>query len=193
VNIDNIDCRDWHGLSWIEDEESGVFSVIRKGVAVDVKKGEGYIYNNHDRRDYIAPSYRIDDIGMGKIAFIPFDFGTNYHKVQTLVYISYIKKLINSMTVPFVELNRRFIDVSMLKGDDNKVLLNLLNMNQGRHSLTVGIYDEIPAIYDIEIKVNIPFNKVSMPLGDEFEYEVTDDGVIIKLKKLELHTVIELS
>ena len=193
VNINNIDCRDWHGLSWIEDEESGIFSVIRIGSTVDVKKGEGYIYINHDRRDHIAPSYRIDNIGSGKIAFVPFDFGTNYHKVQTLVYISYIKNLICKMTKPYIELNRRFIDVSMLKGDNGKILLNLLNMNQGRHSLTVGVYDEIPAIYDIEIKINKPYKNVNMPLGEEFECKILEDSVIIKLKKLDVHTIIELS
>ena len=66
-------------------------------------------------------------------------------------------------------------------------------MNQGRHSLTVGIYDEIPAIYDIEIKINMPYKNINMPLGEEFECKILEDGVIIKLKKLDVHTIIELS
>ena len=179
-------------------DEDGGFSGItdfvlnkRPAKILDIKSGNDMLYSTSDLRDAFIPSYRIDKLEKGEIAFIPFDFATDYFNARSYIHRNFIKKILLSLNRPTIEINRTTIDISMQE-DGDSIFVNLLNMNQGRHSLETLIYDEIPPIYDVEIKINKPYTEVSMPLGEEFFAETTIDSTIIKLKKLDIHSVIKL-
>lgn len=158
---------------------------------LDIKTGDGMLYKNADLRDEYLPSYRIDSIGKGKIAWVPFDFATDYKGQRTYMHTNFMKNILCELAKPMIEVNRKMIDMSLQKGE-NGLILNLLNMNQGRHSFDVLVYDEIPSICDVEILIHKPFAKVEMPLGEKFEVETGKDYTKIRLPRLDIHSVITL-
>lgn len=158
----------------------------------DIKSGGDMIYEYNDLRYPMCPSYGIENYGKGKIAWIPFDFASTYCKARTYIYVDFIKKVLNGLKRPFIEINKNFVDMSLLKTENNGLLLNLLNMNQGRHSCDILTYNEIPEIRDIEIVVRKPYKNVSMPLGESFTFETDEETTTIRLDKLDIHSIIVL-
>lgn len=159
---------------------------------LDLVEGEGYIYKNVDLRDAILPSYRIDSYGKGKIAYVPFDFGQCYLESRCYITTNYLGKILKDLAQPNIEINKKNIDL-ILQNNGSGYILNLVNMLQSRHALYTIVYDEIPEIHNVTVKVKGSFKSVSMPLGEKFTYEITRDAVIIHLDKLEIHSVIELN
>ncbi|MBQ8249207.1 MAG: alpha-L-fucosidase [Clostridia bacterium] len=158
---------------------------------LDLTSGEGTIYTNADLRDGILPSYRIDDYGKGKIAYVPYNFGYHYSLGRSYNVRNYLKKILMQLEAPVIEIDRTNIDLTMQECDDG-LIVNLLNMQQGRHSLTYLVYDEVPEVYNVTVKVKGKFTGVTMPLGEKFTYELTDDGAVIKLERLDIHSIIVL-
>lgn len=187
--------------AWILDD-NGSFCGITPSVSeenikkrlcriLDIKTGDDVLYENSDLRDKYLPAYRIDDYGKGKIAWIPFDFGTDYMGQRTYIHVNFIKKILYKLAKPVIEVNRKRIDLSMQESE-NGLIVNLLNMNQGRHTYDILVYDEIDEIHDVEVIVHEKFGKVSMPLGEDFEYESGEDYTKISLKRLDIHSIILL-
>ena len=170
--------------------EDGRFEQIT-GDVLDLKCGEDMLYYNSDLRDEYVPSYRICDYGKGAAAFIPFDFGKSFFALRSTKKRDFIKKVMKELEEPSVEINKKHIDISVLE-NENGIIVNLLNMYQNRSDMSVDIYDEIEPIYDIEIKINGHFDNVKMPLGEKFDFEISEDFAKIKLQKLDIHSVIEL-
>ena len=79
-----------------------------------------------------------------------------------------------------------------LQEDGDAVLLNLINMNQDRHSLEYFVFEEIPAVYNVEVILNKVYSQVTMPLGEEFTWEIQDGKTIIRLPELNIHSIIRL-
>lgn len=158
---------------------------------LDLKKGEGGLYLWPDLRYWSYPSYRTDSYGKGSITYIPFDLGSFYFHSCNFIYQNYLTEVLNGLSAPFVKLNAKRVDITMQENDGG-VYLNLVNMNQGRNNLTYNVYDEVPPVYNLEIKINKAYSKVSMPLGEQFTYSVSGDTTTVKMDKLDIHTIIEL-
>jgi len=159
---------------------------------VDLGEGEGYLYSNHDLRDADVPAYRVDEYGSGKILFIPFDLGTTYFDGRTYNMVNYLKKVLRNAAEPMIEINRKNIDISMQEDGDG-FLVNLVNMYQGRHSLNIVVYDEIPPIYGVDVVIHGTYQNVTMPLGESFTCEYGTDFVKIHMEHLDIHSVIRVS
>jgi len=158
---------------------------------LDLKKGDEMLYSNGDLRDELVPAYRIESIGKGKIAFIPYNYATEYAVGRSYIITNLLKKVLTKLASPVVSVNRKMIDISMQQCE-NGIFVNLMNMNQSRQCLEVVIYDEVAPIYDIEVLIKRPCKKVTMPLGEEFEAEYGEDYTKVKLKKLDIHSIISL-
>lgn len=158
---------------------------------LDIKTGDDMLYEMADLRNAMLPASRVDAFGTGNIAWIPFDFGTDYFDARTYIHTNFIKKILNKLSAPFVEINRKMIDLSMQE-QENGMILNLLNMNQGRHTQEILIYDEIAPIYEVELLIHKAYRKVTMPLGEEFSYETGADTTKICLKRLDIHSILLL-
>ena len=100
--------------------------------------------------------------------------------------------MLESITTPFVTVNAKRIDITMQEADGG-IYLNLINMNQGRNNLTYNVYEEVPPIYNLEIKINKAYNNVAMPLGENFTFTVDSNTTIVKVDKLDIHSIIELN
>lgn len=169
----------------------GCFYHVTEKNLLPLPQGEGTLYSNKDLRDTAGTAYHVASYGEGKILFIPFDLATSYHTSESYILSDYLKEVLSRVSVPLVELNREHIDLSLQKTDKG-LLLNLLNMHQGRHDLKTGVFREIPPVCDVEILLHKPFRKVSMPLGEAFTYECGEDFVKIHLPRLDIHSIIQL-
>lgn len=158
---------------------------------IDLKSGSGVIYSNADLRDAELPGFRTDAWGKGRITYIPFNLGTAYHRYKVFNVADYLKNILASLAPPAVEINRKNIDLTLQKAEDG-LLLNLVNMNQSRHSLEYNVFDQVPTVYDVEVRVNKAYSSVQMPLGEAFTYEIKDNTTVIRLKELQLHSIIML-
>lgn len=183
-------------------DENGLFALCNNSVEADrpefeapvcdLRKGNGFIYSDRDPDFGILPSYRTEKVGDGFVTFIPFSFGDDYFNAGSFVFTDYLKDIMNTLIKPYIEVNRKLIDVTMQDSDDG-IYVNLVNMKQGRHSLKYPVYDEIDPIYDIEITVNEEFESVSMPLGEEFTAKTENGKTYISVKRLDVHSIIKLA
>jgi len=120
---------------------------------------------------------------------LPLDFGNWYLTFANLAKQGYIKNIADTLVESSVVVDKKNIDITTQK-DGDAVIINLVNINQGRHSLSYTTYDEVDPIEDITVKINIPYKSVSLPFNEAHSVEYKDDCVIIKLDKLDIHTAI---
>ena len=178
--------------------KDGCFAAIndaraRKTIRViDLIEGKDRLYSNADLRDDVLPAYRIDSYGKGKIAYIPFDLGDEYRIARCYLSRNYLGEVMRELSEPMIEISKKNIDLVLQKNGD-EYILSLVNMLQARHALYTIVYDEVPEIHDITVKIKGNFKSVSMPLGEKFTCEITADSAIIHLDKLEIHSIIELN
>ncbi len=180
---------------YVMHEKGNTASIVPQGVSavsvLDVGQGKNGLYSKKDIRDKVLSAYRVDAVGKGAVAYVPFDFGGLYFANRNYILFDFIKTVIAEKCKALVELNYRNVDLTMQESE-NGVILNLVNMRQGRHELNYVLYDEVPAIHDVEIKINKKYNKVSAPLGDCIEVETGADYTLIRLKRLDVHTAFVL-
>lgn len=153
--------------------------------------GTGSLYKNEDLRDRFGDSYKTCAFGKGTITFIPFSLGANYFKQKSYMFSEYLRTLLEGLSAPWLEINKLGIDLTMQE-DNGALLVNLINLLQGRHSLDTVVYNFIPEIPDITLIVHGAFRSVSMPLGEEFSYEILPDRTEIHLQRLSIHSVVRL-
>ncbi|MBO5223271.1 MAG: hypothetical protein J6C23_02000, partial [Clostridia bacterium] len=156
---------------------------------LDLGDGEGYLYSDRSKNYPLVPAYRIDKIGKGCIAYLPLDFGNWYLTYANLAKQGYIKNIADTLVESSVVVDKKNIDITTQK-DGDSVIVNLVNINQSRHSLSYTSYDEVAPIENITVKINTPYKSVSLPFNEAHSVEYKDDCVIIKLDKLDIHTAI---
>lgn len=158
---------------------------------LDLKNGEGGLYLWPDLRYLTYPAYRTDSYGAGSVTYIPFDFGSCYNHACNFIYQNFLSEILESISAPFIEVNAKRVDITMQEAEEG-IYLNLVNMNQGRNNLTYNIYDEVPPVYNLEIKIHKAYSSVKMPLGEKFTYSVSDNTTTVKIDTLDIHSIIEL-
>ena len=177
--------------------DNGEFHSISNLVAgeeidlLDLTYGDEVLYANNDERNAFISARRTDSLGLGSITYIPFNFGSLYFCFRSRTAWEFVKKAVLALIKPTVTVNRSGVDVTFQQ-DGNALLINLVNMNQGRHSLDYLVYDEIPAICDLTVRVSGEYGNVVMPLGESFEATSFDGETVIKLDRLDIHTIISL-
>lgn len=169
---------------------AGYFGNIRSDF-IDLKSGAGTIFSNSDLRDGELPAWRTDALGSGSITYLPFNLGSVYCKMRSFYVTDYLKSILSTLAAPQVEIKQKNVDISMQENGDG-ILLNLINMNQNRHSQDYYVFDEVPVLHNLEIRLNKAYPSVAMPLGETFEFTVQDDVTVIRLKELHIHSIIEL-
>ena len=174
----------------IVTENDDVVSLF--GSCVDLKEGNGGLYKGGDRfKSERIPMYRIDAYGRGTITFVAFDLGTCYDFRKSYVCADVLHGLLAEHRMPWVSVNYRNVDVT-LQENDGEYFLNVINLNQNRHSMEYIVFDEVPPLSDVVITLNRSFDEVALPLGEEYTVEYTADKTVITLKRLDIHTIVAL-
>lgn len=186
---DNIKIFDKGIKKYIMDD-NGEFAQVM-GSFAELENGEENTYFEADTRYPSIPAYSIKKYGNGKVSYIPFNLGTMYCDRKPFITVNFLKKVLNSLKKPIAEVNKSHIDITMQK-IDNGYLLNLVNMSQSRHELNVMVYDEIPEICNVEITLNKEYKNITMPFGEKFEIIKNEGKTVIKLERLDIHSIILL-
>lgn len=168
----------------------GLFVRLNLPVA-DLKKGDALLYSNRDLRDEGIPAYRTDALGAGSITYLPFDFGDWYFKASDFLKRDFLKEIMKSLAAPKIVVSKPDIDITM-QADGDGILVNLVNMNQSRRKVSTMVYENVLEIYNVEVEISGNFENVSMPLGENFTWERTEDGVKVKLERLDVHSIIRV-
>lgn len=176
------------GVYLLDDEDN--FGGMNTSL-VDLIKGEESLYFNNDLRDFSVPAYRKESCGEGNLLYVPFDLGDVYFATRTCMVRQYMQKILRKLAKPVIEINQKNIDITIQKGD-KQTYINLINMNQGRHSQEILVYDTIPSLYNVEVVIRGQYSEVKMPLGETFECVHGKDSVKVIVKELSIHSVIEL-
>ncbi len=132
-------------------------------------------------------------LGNGRITFIPFELGNAYANRKPIVLRDLIRDAIG--IPPTVEVcNTHLVDVVITK-DEKKQYVHLIN-NGGRHSSpTPTLFDEIPPFYDLKISIESdcePNKVVAQPEGINVPFAYENGKIQVILKKLEIHTILEI-
>lgn len=169
----------------------GNFSLVGTQNALCLESGTGDTYFARDLRDRLGAAFKTVPHGKGTVTFIPFELGISYFNQSNYILSEYLESVLRNLSAPIVEIDRDFTDIT-LQQDGDSLLVNLVNMQQGRHSLTENVYNEVTEILDITLSVRGSFKAVSMPLGEPFSFEILKDEVKIKLPRLAIHSIIRL-
>lgn len=166
---------------------------IKIGKTAMLTNGARNLYSQFDLRsetDYAA--YKTEEKGNGTITYIPFNLGTLYADGSHFMIRNFLEEVVCTLIDKKVEVNKKNVDVTMLKDEDG-IILNLLNQNKNNFGMgTVAVYDNVPELYNVEIKVHGKFKKV-VPLLDEAQsIELSDNCAVIKLSQLHIHTAFKL-
>ncbi len=150
---------------------------------------EGYYDKTADSFAMVAAK----KFGSGRIVFIPFELGSAYANRKPIVLRDLIKVAIGIS--PTVEIsNTHLVDVVLSK-DAKKKYVHLIN-NGGRHSSPIPtIFDEIPPLYDLAISIEsdcAPKQIVVQPEGVKIPFTFQNGRIHFVLKKLEIHTILEI-
>lgn len=171
-------------------DKDGSFIKFRSDF-VDLGQGDGTIYSNMDLRDAELPGWYTQACGAGSITYIPFHLGEVYGEIKNFILQQYLKEILHTLAKPHIVVNEKDVDITVQETETG-ILINLINMRQGRHSLEYCIYDHVPEIYDVELTLDQEYRRVDMPLGEDFEYHTCHGKTVIKLKKLEIHSILTL-
>ena len=172
-------------------DKTGAF--IKAGNVALLEGGSSSLYERADLRyETENAGFKTDEIGSGSITYIPFDLGSLYAKGSYYMLRNFLDDVVKTLIDKKVTVNKKNIDVSLISDGDG-VILNLLNQNKNNLGMgEISVYDEVPEVYNVEIRVNGKFSSVT-PLLDEAEsIEIFEDYAIIKLHKLHIHTAFKL-
>ncbi len=172
-------------------DKTGSFMCV--GNAAVLNGGENPLYKTFDLNSKTEENaYKTEPLKNGSITYIPFDSGSLYANGASYVLRNFLDDVVKSIIDKKVELNRKNIDVTLVEDDDG-VILNLLNQNKNVLGMgEVFVYDEVPPVYELEVKVNGKFSAVTSLFDEPCSIEIFDDYVLIKINKLHIHTAFKL-
>lgn len=156
----------------------------------------GKFYADNDIGIPVGPSASVANYGKGKIAATYFNFGERYVNGATSIARDFINSLVRELfPLPLVEVRgSHFVDVTVNK-IDGRIAVNLVN-TAGVHSDTkVYVYDEIPAVGPLEVRIRSaekPDKVLLEPEGKELAFHFDGEVISFVLQKLTIHEVIVL-
>lgn len=154
----------------------------------------GKLYKDDDIHSPIGTAASITPFGRGKIAATYFNFGERYIHGTTTTARDFLNAIVRELFPnPLVEVEgSHFVDVTVNR-IDGKLAVNLVNTSGDHADMKVYVYDEIPALGPLSIKIRYgkkPGKVVLEPEGKTLEYTY-DKGVIrTALDRLEIHSIL---
>lgn len=133
-------------------------------------------------------------LGAGKLVAITFDFGLAYNEersAQLRILLGDIIKGINQRLRVF---GSKYVETALMS-KDGKMYIHLLNTAGEHRAQKVKTFDEIPPLCDITIECKMDKEPTSvriLPENVELPFEYTNGKIKLALKKLEIHSTIEI-
>lgn len=151
-----------------------------------------YIYYDYPgtKRDIAAT---VRNYGKGKIAGVYFDTGLLYNSIKDIRLSDFMKNVADRLLPEkFVEVSgSRNVEVTALL-KNGKLCINLVNTSGPHADSTVLVYDEVPSLRNIEVKVKCdkPSKIFLEPEHTELPFKYENGFVKVNLDELEMYEIL---
>ncbi len=140
------------------------------------------------------PSVIVANYGKGKIFATTFNFGLAYETERTAQLRKLMGEVISTLKLKLKVKGTHYVE-TVLKQNNGKTYIHLLNTAGEHRANLVKSFDEIPPIYDISVEYKTdkkPKNLILLPENKPLDF-VYENGVIkTKVNKIEIHSAIEI-
>ena len=194
VSVDNINensrffVRQGYATSSIGKPTSIADITVKDAKVID------YIYEDYEGKNSKEIA-TVRDYGKGKIAGIYFDMGLLYEKIKDIRLSDFVKGVVDELLPEkLVEVTgSRNVEVTA-REKDGKLCINLVNTSGPHADPTVLVYDYVPSVFDITVKVKCdkPKKVFLEPAHTEMEY-IYENGILeVKIEKLEMYDILTI-
>jgi len=177
-----------------ENEFSTITGPYKKVVLPANATGMGWLYSANMPRNPKYPAGMIMPYGKGKIGFIFTDIGLHYFNGSSSKLRDYLNAFLGKLFPdPVVEVQgSHHIDVTLNK-IGNKKIVNLVNTGGHHNSSVVDVYDEVPSLHNINVRIKCDSKpkKVTLVPGDKKVYFTYKNGkASVLIPELKIHSLL---
>ena len=133
--------------------------------------------------------------GKGTVTAMLFDLGSSYFDLRSFALRNLMDDTLCSLYQPMVRLNQKNIDITIQK-DGEKRIINLININGEHADDQVSVYDFVPPVYHLMVKIDMQnqYKKITMPLHGEHEvqFRMNGDYAEFEIDITDLHEILVL-
>ncbi len=154
----------------------------------------GRVFEQNDNSGQAAPAGAIAQLGAGTIAGLFFDIGQGYLEGSTSTLRSLLGSLVDTVFPDqLVQVSGSgFVEVvAGLK--DGKLVVHLINTAGDRDNPRVAVFDEIPPIGPLEVKVRLPEAPGPVrlePEGSTPQHSFADGVLRVVVERVDIHAMV---
>ena len=171
---------------------TGVHESVRLGQSAQ-SVGELYPFNDSERGP-ASPAAVVTPIGSGTIAAVLFPVGAAYRASSTLTVRTFVSDLVRRLyPEPAVSVTgSSYVEVALMRQGEATVV-NLLNTAGPHADPTIRVFDEIPSVGPLTVRLACDSQPASVtlePAGDEPQWTYSAGVVEVQIDSLEIHTAV---
>jgi len=173
---------------------AGLYTRVRRVVPGEGVRVIGRLFDDNDSIGAAAPAATVTRCGSGLIGAVHFDYGERYVNGMTPVARDFLREVVRELfpdPVVTVEGSRQVdVAVGRLNG---RLTVNLVNTAGPHANPKVYVYDEIPALGPLRIRIRTdapPSRIVQEPGGRELPFVYADGTVRLTLDRLPIHEIL---
>lgn len=178
-----------HG-SWL----AGLQAPVAKVTLGRSAKPFGRLHAEDDPRSPWEPAASIRTLGKGKIAAVYCGFGSRYLTARTTVARDFLAALVRELFPrPIVEVTGSQQVEVVVRRQPGKLLVNLVNTAGPHADPQVYVFDQIPAVGPLEIRLRLPERPKAMlwePGARRASFAWESGEAKVVLPRLEIHEVL---
>ena len=154
----------------------------------------GRLYERDDLAGPASPAAAITPYGAGRIAAVFMELGERYRTARTSVVRDFLGALVAELFPhPLVSVTgSHFVDVVVTR-NHGKLTVNLLNTAGPHHDPSVYVYDEVPPLGPLTIRLRLPEAPTAItryPAGEALSIHYANGIAEVTLPRLEIHDVL---
>ena len=144
------------------------------------------------------PAITINEYGEGKASYIATELFASYFQYNNWL----IRKIVKSLIEKIIPDTKKIIEVSAtptvevtLRKRRNEYIIHLVSWHTEKIYSMPTITEKIPTVENINIKLKLdhkPEEIITYPSDNEIEWSYKEKILMIKLPKLQLHTIIDI-
>ena len=136
----------------------------------------------------------VRQLGLGRIAGVYFDFGQSYISSRTTISQQFLQDMVEALFPnPIVKINGNPNIEVVLRQRGDELLINLINLNGPHDNETVCVYDDIPAVLDISMAINVgdePSSVILAPENIEMDFSYENGVIKLVVPEVKIHQII---
>ena len=141
-----------------------------------------------------SPAASITNYGKGQISGIYFQLGEDYNIGNLSLIRDFLSDVIDTIyPLQLIKIEENHgISLTIAEKDD-KIMLNLINMNGPHSNGSTYVFSEIPPTGKVRVKIRKKLSKITIyPENREIDFIYKDNESICELDNVEIHTILVL-